>query len=40
MLENPGRLPLYRLLANTEQFNLRKFMIETNEKLNQYIKQC
>ena len=34
MLGNPGRLPLYKLLANTEYYNLRKFMIETNEKLN------
>ena len=40
MLGNPGGLPLYKLLAITEQYNLRKFMIETNEKLNKYIKQC
>ena len=34
MLVNPGGLTLYKLLANSEQYNLRKFMIETNEKLN------
>ena len=31
---NPGGLPLYKLLANTEQWSLRKFMIETTEKPN------
>ena len=34
MLENPGGVALYKLQANTQQCNLRKFMIETNEKLN------
>ena len=34
MLGNPGGLLLYKLLANIEQCNLRKFMVETNEKFN------
>ena len=33
MFGNPGGFTLYKLLANTEQCNLRKFMTETNEKL-------